>query len=118
MIAGIFYYDVENISESKLALREKLDECFQHEEKDIKGAILADGGIHDEYVSQEIGHVVAKQGRCLVFPNTYQQSQITEKCLFFTLSTRLQPFRPQGMSHHSSGNGGLRPLWILTVVGH
>lgn len=69
---GIYYYDVENITESKLSFREQLEELVSYEQGDRGGAEMAYGVVDEEKSSQEIGYVVAEQGRCLVFPNIYQ----------------------------------------------
>ncbi|KAJ2225818.1 hypothetical protein IWW45_007722 [Coemansia sp. RSA 485] len=80
---GIYYYDVENITENELDFREPVDEEINYEQSDQRGLDLAYGmftrsreeGEDDEFeipISQEIGGVRSKQGRCLVFPNVYQ----------------------------------------------
>ncbi|KAJ1860159.1 hypothetical protein LPJ73_001501 [Coemansia sp. RSA 2703] len=85
---GIYYYDVENITESNLAFREMVDEDIDYEQSDQRGLDLAYGifsennteGERDDFeipISQEIGHVVSQKGRCIVFPNTYQH-QVSE----------------------------------------
>ncbi|KAJ1878802.1 hypothetical protein LPJ57_003203 [Coemansia sp. RSA 486] len=80
---GIYYYDVENITESSLAFREMVDEEIDYEQSDQRGLDLAYGiftennteGERDDSripISQEIGGVTSEKGRCIVFPNTYQ----------------------------------------------
>ncbi|KAJ2636597.1 hypothetical protein GGF40_002904 [Coemansia sp. RSA 1286] len=80
---GIYYYDVENVTENELDFREPVDEEIDYEQSDQRGLDLAYGmftrsreeGEDDEFeipISQEIGGVRSKQGRCLVFPNVYQ----------------------------------------------
>ncbi|PIA14487.1 hypothetical protein COEREDRAFT_47022 [Coemansia reversa NRRL 1564] len=74
---GIYYYDVENITESNLGFREMVEEYFDYEQGDFDGVNRAYGiyenGRDDSVpLIQEIGKVEAKNGRCIVFPNIYQ----------------------------------------------
>ncbi|KAJ2871501.1 hypothetical protein GGH93_004778 [Coemansia aciculifera] len=75
---GIFFYDVANIAPSSLRFREAL--CgwnFAADQWDIESVVKAygiervqlDNGDH---ASQELGSMVIKDGRCLVFPNIHQ----------------------------------------------
>lgn len=82
VLTALYYYDVSNITESKLSLRtngngegdEGMTCEFQYEQNDHAGAqeyfdIDTDwdaGSIMDH------GSLTARQGRVLVFPNTYQ----------------------------------------------
>ncbi|KAJ2357227.1 hypothetical protein GGF43_001592, partial [Coemansia sp. RSA 2618] len=70
---GIYYYDVENITESNLSFREAVYEQYGYEIDDDIGLYRA-YGIDDTRSSQfqEIGEVDVKNGRCIVFPNIYQ----------------------------------------------
>ncbi|KAJ1885925.1 hypothetical protein LPJ66_009885, partial [Kickxella alabastrina] len=75
---GLYYYDVDNITESNLAFREMVDEELHYEQGDERGLNLAYGiyenvdDTSDVPLIQEIGRVEAKRGRCVVFPNMYQ----------------------------------------------
>ncbi|KAJ2346536.1 hypothetical protein GGF43_004964, partial [Coemansia sp. RSA 2618] len=74
---GIYYYDVENITESKLSFRESVDEDVEYEQGDHDGVNRAYGIYEDGFddtvpLIQNIGGVEAKNGRCIVFPNIYQ----------------------------------------------
>ncbi|KAJ2081079.1 hypothetical protein H4R24_002605 [Coemansia sp. RSA 988] len=74
---GIYYYDVQNITESNLSFRESVSEDLDYEQGDFDGVNRAYGiyeGGREETVPliQEIGKVEAKNGRCVVFPNIYQ----------------------------------------------
>ncbi|KAJ2135423.1 hypothetical protein IW139_000689 [Coemansia sp. RSA 353] len=74
---GIYYYDVENITESTLNFRESVEEYFDYEQGDHDGVNRAYGIFEDEHsdevqLAQKIGGVQAKNGRCIVFPNIYQ----------------------------------------------
>ncbi|KAJ1816490.1 hypothetical protein LPJ56_002333 [Coemansia sp. RSA 2599] len=80
---GIYYYDIENITENELDFREKVDEEIDYEQNDQRGLDLAYGiftrmreeGEEDDFhipISQEIGGIRSKSGRCIVFPNVYQ----------------------------------------------
>ncbi|KAJ2654847.1 hypothetical protein IW148_006254 [Coemansia sp. RSA 1199] len=69
---GIYYYDVENITESTLNFRESIEDFYDYEQDDHDGVNRA-YGIYDEVqLVHEIGGVQAKNGRCIVFPNIYQ----------------------------------------------
>ncbi|KAJ2128176.1 hypothetical protein IW136_006180, partial [Coemansia sp. RSA 678] len=74
---GIYYYDVENITESTLNFRESVEEYFDYEQGDHDGVNRAYGIFEDDHsdevqLAQKIGGVQAKNGRCIVFPNIYQ----------------------------------------------
>ncbi|KAJ2824214.1 hypothetical protein GGI24_003468 [Coemansia furcata] len=71
---GIYYYDVENIAESNLRFRESVDAFdIDYEQDDHRGVKLAYGiDTYYEKLSQDIGHIEIKNGRSIVFPNTYQ----------------------------------------------
>ncbi|KAJ2062167.1 hypothetical protein GGI17_002627 [Coemansia sp. S146] len=76
---GIYYYDVANVAECNIAFREKVSEDIDSEQDDWRGVGLAYGINEedgDEYdgvpLTQNIGLIEIKQGRCIVFPNTYQ----------------------------------------------
>ncbi|KZT21383.1 hypothetical protein NEOLEDRAFT_1150707 [Neolentinus lepideus HHB14362 ss-1] len=72
---GIYYYDSANITESKLSFRQALDSdsSLSYQQGDTKGylqvyGIDGNGGP----LNQELGSVVTKEGKCLVFPNIWQ----------------------------------------------
>ncbi|KAJ2860348.1 hypothetical protein GGH94_005568 [Coemansia aciculifera] len=75
---GIFFYDMTNIAPSSLQFREAL--CcwdFEAEQFDIDSVVKAYGVEQDGFgkgdlISQELGGVGIKDGRCLVFPNMLQ----------------------------------------------
>ncbi|KAI8325752.1 hypothetical protein GQ54DRAFT_326889 [Martensiomyces pterosporus] len=75
---GIYYYDVENIAESSLEFRESVDEYFGYEQGDHRGVSLAydiydvTGHYESIALSQAVGQVEVKNGRCICFPNVYQ----------------------------------------------
>ncbi|KAJ1944901.1 hypothetical protein FBU59_002468 [Linderina macrospora] len=73
---GIYYYDVDNITESKLNFRQSVEEYIPYEQDDERGIRLAYGievdDDRDAMVSQELGGVEARNGRCICFPNVYQ----------------------------------------------
>ncbi|KAJ1991328.1 hypothetical protein GGI25_002371 [Coemansia spiralis] len=76
---GIYYYDVENITESHLNFRENVDNTLKYLQGDRDGMNRAYGiyegeNRHSDQVPliQDIGQVEAKSGRCIVFPNIYQ----------------------------------------------
>ncbi|KAJ1953524.1 hypothetical protein EC988_002945 [Linderina pennispora] len=73
---GIYYYDVDNITESRLNFRQSASDEVGYEQDDARGMRLAYGIELDEdrmaTLSQELGGVEALNGRCICFPNTYQ----------------------------------------------
>ncbi|KAJ2059769.1 hypothetical protein GGI17_004176 [Coemansia sp. S146] len=75
---GVFFYDVENIADSSLGFRETIGDYGCRSEMRDAHAILTMYGIDKSlryrgvHLPQELGRVDIKDGRCLVFPNTYQ----------------------------------------------
>lgn len=63
---GIYYYDVENISESRLAFRTDVHEPEDYEQSDFTGVQAVYGFTNDDPLVQEIGSVTCVQGlRCV-----------------------------------------------------
>ena len=78
---GIYYYACANITESRLAFRmtvgaddpyEMMGTYKQYAQDDVQGTAAAWGIARDRPLNQEIGHVVAEEGKCVAFPNVYQ----------------------------------------------
>ncbi|KAJ1923546.1 hypothetical protein GGI13_000772 [Coemansia sp. RSA 455] len=75
---GIFFYDVENIVPRCMKFREGIrSRDFEAEQLDIDSIIKVYGMEQNQVwgpgiASQELGSVGIKDGRCVVFPNTYQ----------------------------------------------
>ncbi|KAJ2035607.1 hypothetical protein IW146_005952 [Coemansia sp. RSA 922] len=75
---GVFFYDVANIADSSLGLRETIGDNPHGVKTHSAGAGLMLYGIDESlryrgvHLPQELGRVDIKDGRCLVFPNTYQ----------------------------------------------
>ncbi|KAJ2751495.1 hypothetical protein GGI19_004446 [Coemansia pectinata] len=75
---GIFFYDVVNIAPCSLKFREPLNAYHSASKANYYHAIRFAYDINGDLsgrparVSQELGDVDIKDGRCLVFPNTYQ----------------------------------------------
>ncbi|KAJ1960892.1 hypothetical protein GGI12_003551 [Dipsacomyces acuminosporus] len=76
---GIYYYDVENITECRLEFRESVELLMEYQQFDNTGIGLAydiydrEGARDDDApLIQEIGGVEVRNGRCICFPNTYQ----------------------------------------------
>ncbi|KAF9779818.1 hypothetical protein BJ322DRAFT_1167008 [Thelephora terrestris] len=68
----IYYYDSENISESRLAFRRATSEPHAHEQDDSKCMRVLYDMDRDLPLVQNIGDVVTKAHRCVAFPNLYQ----------------------------------------------
>ncbi|KAK0449694.1 uncharacterized protein EV420DRAFT_1565390 [Desarmillaria tabescens] len=67
---GIYYYDQENISQSKLSFRVSVAEPESYDQDDEDGHYGRLGLISP--LNQVIGSVSTKAGRCIAFPNMYQ----------------------------------------------
>ena len=67
----LYYYDVENITESRLSFRTGFDDpCYEQGDDFYTETIF---GIKDEEVMvREIGGIEAKEDRVVVFPNMFQ----------------------------------------------
>lgn len=88
---GLYYYACSNITESRLAFRaqvgtdaESMDMPYQHD--DNRGWRHAYGFAGEEPLNQEMGSIVAKEGKCVVFPNIYQH-----RVRSFELADRTKP---------------------------
>ncbi|KZV94711.1 hypothetical protein EXIGLDRAFT_672811 [Exidia glandulosa HHB12029] len=70
--SGIFYYDEENITESRLAFRTAVREPLHYEQNDERGCVTVWGLANDDPLVQDLGSVETKEGRCIAFPNILQ----------------------------------------------
>ncbi|KAJ7495991.1 hypothetical protein B0H11DRAFT_2001444 [Mycena galericulata] len=70
--SGIYYYDEENITESKLSFRMPIAEPEYHGQDDSECMELLYGMDRDSECVQEIGAMVTKAGRALSWPNLFQ----------------------------------------------
>lgn len=68
---GIYYYEMENITESKLTFRQSIEDPF-YEQYDDRGVREVYGMENEDPLNQILGSLIAEQGRCIVFPNIYQ----------------------------------------------
>ncbi|QRV77245.1 hypothetical protein RhiJN_05260 [Ceratobasidium sp. AG-Ba] len=71
-VSGIYYYDEENITESRLAFRTAAAVPGSYEQSDERGCTLTWGISTDEPCVNELGAVVTCQDRAIAFPNIYQ----------------------------------------------
>ncbi|CAO3565366.1 unnamed protein product [Mortierella alpina] len=69
--SGIYYYNTENISESRLNFRIQVHEPM-YEQNDNRGMELMYGLQNEEALVQYLDGIVTKQDRCIAFPNIYQ----------------------------------------------
>ncbi|KAI0750438.1 hypothetical protein C8Q74DRAFT_1374025 [Fomes fomentarius] len=74
---GFYHYASENITESRLEFRALVgtDEDRPDspcEEEDRKGRIVVYGFGHDCTFTQQLGHIVAEEDKCIAFPNVYK----------------------------------------------
>ncbi|KAJ7174274.1 hypothetical protein C8R46DRAFT_1161108 [Mycena filopes] len=70
--SGIYYYDEENISESRLAFRVTTSAPPYHEQDDEMCMSLLYGMVRDSYCCQDLGSIKTSGGRPLAWPNIYQ----------------------------------------------
>ena len=67
----LYYYDIENISDSRLSFRASVDEPGYEQNDDIGLRVVF--GLEDEdLLFKNLGSVLAKENRILVFPNVMQ----------------------------------------------
>ncbi|KAI0716774.1 hypothetical protein C8Q76DRAFT_417198 [Earliella scabrosa] len=71
---GLYYYACENISESRLAFRACVGDGddLTYQQSDHRGYVVAYGFGRDHALNQPLGHIVAAEDKCVVFPNIYQ----------------------------------------------
>ena len=69
--SGIYYYDTENISESRLAFRAAVCEP-SYEQNDSEGVDHVYGMSDECALNQVIGSVITSENRCIAFPNVLQ----------------------------------------------
>ncbi|MFD9464009.1 DUF4246 domain-containing protein [Streptomyces sp. NPDC060027] len=68
---GIYYWDNENITESRLSFRAALDDP-NYEQNDDNGLREVYGLENEDALNQVLGSASTPAGRCLAFPNTLQ----------------------------------------------
>jgi hypothetical protein len=68
---GIYYWDSENITESRLAFRAALDDP-SYEQNDDNGLREVYGLENEDALNQQLGSASTPAGRCLAFPNVLQ----------------------------------------------
>ena len=90
---GLFYYASANLTPSRLAFRAQVcadpddaDTGLPYQQGDSDGWRQAFGLGRDDAMNQEMGHVVAREGKCVVFPNVYQH-----RVLPFELADKTEP---------------------------
>ncbi|KAJ3144492.1 hypothetical protein HDU86_001801 [Geranomyces michiganensis] len=73
---GIFYYSIDNITSSRLSFQSAFDceesQEWGYEQYDHVGIEEVLGVHSNQPATQYMGAVEAVEGRCIVFPNTYQ----------------------------------------------
>lgn len=96
---GIYYYDQENITESRLAFRQAVtvDIIEFYQQDDDIGVKTIFGIDRDGPQNQDAGYIVAEKGRCVAFPNMMQH--------------RVQPFMLQDAT-----KPGFRKILVFFLV--
>lgn len=74
---SIYYYDVQNTTESKIRFRQEaeldsMEMDYEQDEHEPLCEIFGTESLRDEAAVQELGSITTPQGRLLVFPNTLQ----------------------------------------------
>lgn len=92
----VYYYDSENISDSKISFRATYDEPF-YDDGDAFYVKEFYGIEHGEILNREIGKVDCNENRLLIFPNIFQH--------------RIEPFEL-----HDKSRSGHRKMMCLYVV--
>eukprot|EP00026_Physarum_polycephalum_P004253 Phypoly_transcript_04270.p1 GENE.Phypoly_transcript_04270~~Phypoly_transcript_04270.p1 ORF type:complete len:739 (+),score=165.83 Phypoly_transcript_04270:244-2217(+) len=69
--SGIYYYESENISESRLHFRVSIEEP-SYEQGDDRGVREVYGFASEDPLNQQLGNVITQSGRSIAFPNLYQ----------------------------------------------
>ncbi|KAI0360307.1 hypothetical protein OH77DRAFT_1585941 [Trametes cingulata] len=76
---GIYYYDSDNITESKLMFRAGVGDgqsigatFLDYEQYDHRGYLAVYGIAGDMALNQQLGHITAVEDKCIAFPNIYQ----------------------------------------------
>ncbi|KZV79899.1 hypothetical protein EXIGLDRAFT_733998 [Exidia glandulosa HHB12029] len=70
--SGIYYYDEENIGESRLTFRTAVLPPENYHNSDYAGTRQVWGLQDDEPLIQNVGSLETKGGRCIAFPNIFQ----------------------------------------------
>lgn len=82
----IYYYDSDNIRDTRLAFRQATAEPMYHEQYDSYCMKTLYGMDRDVACAQDVGTIATKEGRCIAFPNLYQH-----KVSPFELADRTRP---------------------------
>ncbi|KAI9681212.1 MAG: hypothetical protein M1817_002494 [Caeruleum heppii] len=72
--SALYYYDCENITESRLGFRQDTDGFIEasYEQDDHEGPETVFGFENEDPATQDIGDVVTREGRLITFPNVLQ----------------------------------------------
>ncbi|KAF7331521.1 hypothetical protein MKEN_00031000 [Mycena kentingensis (nom. inval.)] len=70
--SGIYYYDEDNISESRLAFRATTSSPPYHHQDDVLCSEILYGMFRNSHCVQDLGSIETKSGRALAWPNIYQ----------------------------------------------
>ncbi|KAI0646676.1 hypothetical protein C8Q79DRAFT_1051114 [Trametes meyenii] len=76
---GLYYYDSVNITASRLAFRQAVGDgqyqgatMLNYEQWDHQGYLVVYGLTNTHALNQALGHIIATEDKCVVFPNIYQ----------------------------------------------
>ena len=99
---AIYYYDVENISDSLLDFRmeaslDEMELSYEQDDHEPLARVFGCASMRDEPAVQNLGSVKCKAGRMLAFPNTLQH--------------RVQPFRLEDPTR--AGHRRFLVLWLV-----
>ncbi|KAJ6582375.1 hypothetical protein B0H19DRAFT_1217942 [Mycena capillaripes] len=80
MASGIYYYEEENISESRLAFRVTTGAPVYHQQDDDMCMDILYGLQRNSHCCQDLGSIATTAGRALAWPNIYQH-RVSPFCL-------------------------------------
>ena len=69
---GIYYWHLDNLTQSRLNFRQAVDDPQYYEQFDDEGVKFSYGIQNDDPAVEDLGTVTIKAGRCMAFPNIYQ----------------------------------------------
>ncbi|KAL4898354.1 hypothetical protein BDV59DRAFT_166696 [Aspergillus ambiguus] len=77
---AIYYYDSENITETTLSFRQRVDEeklshvSYEQDRHEFVNVVYGfqESAIDNDHITQELGSVICREGRLLTFPNILQ----------------------------------------------
>ncbi|KAF9781873.1 hypothetical protein BJ322DRAFT_1078847 [Thelephora terrestris] len=82
----VYYYDSENVTESRMAFRRAISKPRDHDQGDVACMRVLYNMVPRSPLVQDVGDVITKAHRCVAFPNLYQR-----RCQPFELQDPTKP---------------------------